>query len=105
MNIWLGGVWVGKEAANDMRIVVTPNGQFQTRSIRRCNHAWRGDVVQALTQSPWSKQKTEKVIGTLSAPLPSIEEKTDEPEPRQPVLLPTGDVDEEAEQVIQARVG
>ena len=49
--------------------------------------------------SPWSKSKADKVPGMLEAPLPAIEEQGDpnEPEPRQPVLLPSGDVDEEAE--------
>ena len=104
MNIWLGGIWVGKESTSDMNIVVTANGRFTTRSVRRCSNAWRKDVILSILHSPWSKNKADKVPGMLEAPLPVIEEKGDptEPEPRQPVLLPSGDVDEEAELVFGA---
>ena len=104
MNIRLGGVWVGKESTSDMNIIVTANGRFTTRSVRRCANAWRKDVILSILHSPWSKSKADKVPGMLEAPLPAIEEKgdPDEPEPRQPVLLPSGDVDEEAELVFGA---
>ena len=48
MNIWLGGVWVGKESTSDMNIVVTANGRFTTRSVRRCANAWRKDVILSI---------------------------------------------------------
>ena len=104
MNIWLGGICVGKESTSDMNVVVTANGRFTTRSVRRCANAWRKDVILSILHSPWSKNKADKVPGMLEAPLPVIEEKGDptEPEPRQPVLLPSGDVDEEAELVFGA---
>lgn len=35
-GLWLGGVWVGKDAA-DMNVIVNDQGQFQARSVRRCS--------------------------------------------------------------------
>ena len=48
MNIWLGGIWVGKESTSDMNVVVTANGRFTTRSVRRCANAWRKDVILSI---------------------------------------------------------
>ena len=97
-SIWLGGVWVGKDSA-DMNVIVTPGGQFHTRSIRRGSSPWRPDVVQALTMSPWSKHKPSGPVGLLEAPLATIEERQEGPDPREPFRLGTGGIDEEAEEV------
>ena len=99
-SIWLGGIWVGKDNA-DMNVIITPGGQFHTRSIRRCSNPWRPDVVQALTMSPWSKHKASGPIGLMEAPLPVIEEKGEGPDPREPFRLGTGGIDEEAEEVAE----
>ena len=63
------------------------------------SRAWRPDVVLALTSSPWTKEKGSGPVGILEAPLPTIEEKHEGPEPRQPILLQSGEVDEDAEEV------
>ena len=97
-SVWQGGIWVGKDEA-DTHVLLTPGGQIHTRSVRRCSHAWRPDVVLALTSSPWTKEKGSGPVGILEAPLPTIEEKHEGPEPRQPILLQSGEVDEDAEEV------
>ena len=73
-SVWQGGIWIGKDEA-DMHVLVTAGGQFHTRSIRRCSHAWRPDVIKSLTSSPWTKTKSSGPVGLLEAPLPAIEEK------------------------------
>ena len=90
---------MGKDEAN-MHVLLTPGGQFHTRSVRRCSHAWRPDVVLALTSSPWSREKSSGPVGILEAPLPTIEEKHEGPDPREPILLRNGEIDEEAEEVL-----
>ena len=54
----------------------------------------------ALTSSPWTKEKGSGPVGILEAPLPTTEEKHEGPEPRQPILLQSGEVDEDAEEVL-----
>ena len=39
VSTWTGGVWVDKDAA-DMNIILTPSGQFASRSVRRCGTPW-----------------------------------------------------------------
>ena len=98
-SVWQGGIWIGKDEA-DMHVLVTAGGQIHCRSIRRCGHAWRPDVIKSLTSSPWTKMKGSGPVGLLEAPLPSIEEKP-EGSKRDPILLGSGFVDEEAEEVLE----
>ena len=97
-SVWQGGVWIGKDE-NDMHVLLTAGGQFHTRSIRRCSHSWRPDVILSLTSYPWSKHKSSGPVGILEAPMPVIQERTEGPDPREPILLKTGEVDEDAEAV------
>ena len=80
-------------------MLITPGGQFHTRSIRRCSNPWRADVIKAITMTPWTKAKGPGQVGLLEAPLPVIEERGEGEEPREPILLRTGGIDEEAEEV------
>ena len=73
VSTWTGGIWVGKDQ-NDMNIIVTPTGQFASRSVRRCATPWRKDVINALVCSPWLKQKGPKTPAGLGTPLPVIME-------------------------------
>ena len=100
-SVWVGGIWVGKDQA-DMNILLTVGGQFTTRSVRRCAYSWRRDVVQSLTLSPWSKSKTERPVSMLEAPLATIEEQHPDAKKREPHLLASGGIDEEAELVRDA---
>ena len=49
--------------------------------------------------TPWTKAKGPGQVGLLEAPLPVIEERGEGEEPREPILLRTGGIDEEAEEV------
>ena len=97
-SVWQGGIWIGKDES-DMHVLITPGGQFHTRSIRRCSNPWRADVITAITMTPWTKAKGSGPVGLLEAPLPVIEERAEGEDPREPILLKTGDIDEEAEAV------
>ena len=97
-SVWQGGMWIGKDES-DMHVLITPGGQFHTRSIRRCSNPWRADVIMAITMTPWTKAKGSGHVGLLEAPLPVIEERAEGEDPREPILLKTGDIDEEGEAV------
>ena len=97
-SVWQGGIWIGKDES-DMHVLITPGGQFHTRSIRRCSNPWRADVIMAITMTPWTKAKGSGHVGLLEAPLPVIEERAEGEDPCEPILLKTGDIDEEGEAV------
>ena len=97
--VWVGGVWVGKDSA-DMNVLLTAGGTIHTRSIRRCANPWRADVVASLTNSPWSKSKSSRPVGLLEAPMPRIEESQEGKVEGEIPLLPSGEVDKEAAEVM-----
>ena len=82
VSAWTGGVWVGKDTV-DMNIILTPSGQFASRSVRRCATPWRKDIILALKSSPWLKQKGPKTPGGLGTPLPVVFEHVGHREPRE----------------------
>ena len=55
-NIFERGVWVGKHPFNDNHIVLTPNGAYESRTIRRLSTAENFSGVDIFTAKglPWS---------------------------------------------------
>lgn len=72
-SLRIGGVWVGK-GPMDMNVILSEQGQFQTRSVRRCSQPWRKAVAVALSASPWTVKVT-KQADFREAPLLAIVEK------------------------------
>ena len=56
-------------------------------------------MILSLTSSPWSKHKSSGPVGILEAPMPVIQERSEGTDPREPILLGAGEIDEDAEAV------
>ena len=56
-------------------------------------------MILSLTSSPWSKTKSSGCVGILEAPMSVIQERSESADPREPILLGTSEIDEDAEAV------
>ena len=43
--VWRTGVWLGRHSASDARLIGTPGGVIQVRTVRRLTREQRGDDV------------------------------------------------------------
>jgi len=74
-SVWTKGIWVGKTNNNDEHILLTPEGKYNARSVRRLEETRRYDVelFDKIAGLPWQDRllAVRGQVRTLSAGIPT----------------------------------
>ena len=58
--IWRKGIYVGKLMDSDLSFLLSPNGLFVTRAVRRCADEWQPEFLMACHGLPWDDASSRK---------------------------------------------
>ena len=57
---WRKGIYVGKLMDSDLNFLLSPNGLFVTRAVRRCADEWQPEFLMACRGLPWDDASSRK---------------------------------------------